>query len=220
MVMTTERISDTSQTKTNLVIFKLNRVQYAIAIEQIQQIIEMVTITPVLKTEAWMEGIINYHGVSIPVVNLRRHFGMEVIPYRWHTPIILVDIVGHQVGLIVDDVLDVSALSREQIVDPRAILPTGIPDTPLLKGIIQTEQDITLLLDLTHLFDQVQVRALNAAASALGEKPAQEPPEKTRPEKPAAKKRGNTSKEKTAKAAATPRRQASAKKAELPKDTP
>jgi purine-binding chemotaxis protein CheW len=167
MLMAQEQRPDVVQA--NLVVFLLNRIHYAIGIEPIQQIIEMVTITPVLKTEAWMEGVINYHGASIPIINLRRHFGMQVVPYRWHTPIILANITGRLVGLIVDDVLDVLTVPAAQITNPHMILPGGIPETPLLKGIIQTEQNITLLLDLEHLFDQVQVRALSAATNALGE---------------------------------------------------
>jgi len=202
MLMTKEQAPNVVQAKVNLVVFLLNRVHYAIDIEPIQQIIEMVTITPVLKTEAWMEGVINYHGFSIPVINLRRHFGMAVLPYRWHTPIILVNIEQHQVGLIVDDVLDVSSVAANEIVDPRAVLPLGMPDTPLLKGIIQTEENITLLLDLSHLFDQVQVRALSVATRSLSE-PTPQPP--TAPLKAAKKKRGDALAKKAVQApAATP----------------
>lgn len=161
--------SPVTQTKTDLVIFLLHKIHYAIAIQPIQQIIEMVTITPILKTEAWMEGIINYHGISVPVINLRRYFHLPVVPYGWHTPIILVHITGRQVGLIVDDVLDVAAIAAEEIIHPRRILPPDIPETPLLKGLVQSSDHVTLLLDLEHLFDQTQVRALNAAASALSE---------------------------------------------------
>lgn len=215
MLMTKESTPDILQNNTNLVIFRLNRIHYAIAIESIQQIIEMVTITPVLKTEAWMEGVINYHGASIPVVNLRRHFGMEVVPYRWHTPIILVNISDHSVGLIVDDVLDVAVISQEQIVGPHSILPPGVPETPLLKGIIQTEKNITLLLDPAHLFDQVQVRALSAAAEALGEQPAQTLIiEKT--QKSSTRKRSTASKDKVVQTVKKPRAAVSGKQEKRP----
>lgn len=182
------------QTITSLVIFRLNNVYYAIAIEPIQQIIEMVTITPVLTTQEWMEGMINYHGFSTPVVNLRRHFGVDVMPYGWHTPIILVSIASHQVGLIVDDVLDVLAIPTERIVDPQSILPVGIPEIPLLKGIIQAEKNITFLLDLEHLFDQMQVRALGVATGALNV----DAPQPALPVKAAKKKRGTDSPKTTA----------------------
>lgn len=218
MLITKESIPDILQNKEDLVIFRLNRIHYAVAIESIQQIIEMVTITPVLKTEAWMEGVINYHGSSIPVVNLRRHFGMEVVPYRWHTPIILVNLSGHSVGLIVDDVLDVTAISREQIVGPHSILPAGIPETPLMKGIIQAENKIVLLLDLAHLFDQVQVRALSAAAEALGEQPEQALIEKAK--KSVARKQSAASKEKAKPAVKEPHVAASGKQQKQPAAEP
>jgi chemotaxis signal transduction protein len=201
MLMTKESIPEIVQTKENLVIFRLNRIHYAVAIEYIQQIIEMVTITPVLKTEAWMEGVINYHGISIPVVNLRRHFGMEVVPYRWHTPIILVTIANHSVGLIVDDVLDVTAIFQDQIVDPHSVLPPGVPETPLLKSILHVENKVMLLLDLAHLFDQVQVRALTAAADALEAQPVPAVLEKVHAPKSVSRKRGTVATDQTQKAA-------------------
>lgn len=190
----------TTQTKTDLVIFLLHKIHYAIAIQPIQQIIEMVTITPILKTEAWMEGVINYHGTSIPVINLRRHFHQPIAPYGWHTPIILVHIAGRQVGLIVDDVLDVVAIAQEDIIHPHRILPPDIPEAQLLQGLVQAPDHVTLLLDLEHLFDQTQVRALSAATSALSETaPQPEPAPKAAKKKP-----GQAAKGKAKPAAAPP----------------
>ena len=182
MLMPKEHTSSMTQATASLVVFRLDRVHYAIAIEPILQIIEMVTITPVLKTEDWVEGIINYHGDPIPVVNLRRHFRMEAVPHRWHTPIILLNLADRQVGLIVDDVLDVLALSPDQILDPRSILPASIPETPLLKGLIQTQENMILLIDLAYLFDQQQLDALSAAVEALNEQALQAPEQKTEPD--------------------------------------
>jgi purine-binding chemotaxis protein CheW len=197
MLMTEENTLSIAKNSENLVVFRLNRIYYAIAIEAIQQIIEMVMITPVLDTESWMEGVINYHGSSIPVVNLRRHFKMEVVPYSWHTPIILVNILDRPVGLIVDDVLDVTAIAPEQIVSPCSIIPQGLPGISLLKGIIQTGDKLILMLDLAHLFDQVQVRVLSATAEAIGEQPGQTLIEKVK--KSASKRRNAISKEKAIK---------------------
>jgi purine-binding chemotaxis protein CheW len=210
MIMTNEINPDVLQNSENLVVFRLNLIHYAITVETIRQIIEMVTITPVLQTGTWMEGIINYHGHSIPVINLRRHFGMEVAPYRWHTPIILINLVEHVVGLIVDDVLDVTIVSDEQIIDPHSIIPPGIPETPLLKSIILADNKIILLLDLAHLFDQSQVQALAATVETLGEQAGQVIIEKAK--KSIARKQTNEAKKKAEKIAEAPRAAASSKK--------
>jgi purine-binding chemotaxis protein CheW len=211
MPMTKESNLNVLQNGENLVIFRLNLVHYAITVETIRQIIEMVTITPVLKTETWMEGVINYHGHSIPVVNLRRHFGMEIAPYRWHTPIILVDILEHLVGLIVDDVLDVTVASDEQIINPHSILPPGVPETPLLKNLILADNKIILLLDLAHLFDQNQVQALAATVGTLGEQPEQVIIDKAK-KSVTLKQQTDGTKKKAKKVARAPRAAASPKK--------
>lgn len=180
MLMTKQNIPDVVQRGENLVVFRLNLIHYAISVDVIQQIIEMVTIIPVLTTKGWMEGLINYHGHSVPVINLRRHFGLEVTPYHWHTPIILVNILDRLVGLIVDDVLDVTVVSQEQIVNPYSIIPRGILGTALLKSIIVVGNKTILLLDLAHLFDQNQVDALAVTVDTLGEQPGQVTGKKTK----------------------------------------
>jgi len=201
--MTKENNPDVLQNGENLVVFRLNLIHYAITVEAIRQIIEMVTITPVFKTETWMEGIINYHGSSLPVINLRRFFGIEVVPYQWHTPIILVKIINRVVGLIVDDVLNVAAVSREQIINPHSIIPPGVPETPLLQGIILADNKIILLLDLAHLFDQSQAQAVAAIVETLGEQPKQAIVEKAK--KSVTRKQANGAKRKAEKIAKAPR---------------
>jgi len=170
---TAQQPLNTLQEKINLVTFRLNAVHYAFAVESIQEIIEMVTITPILKSEPWLEGVINYHGSFLPVVNLRCHFGMEAIPHHWHTPIILAHIASRPVGLIVDEVLDVVAFSLKQIVAPLSILPASVPEHLLLKGIVQAEGQTILFLDLAHLFNPEQIQALEAATRALAEQETQ-----------------------------------------------
>lgn len=203
MLMTKQTTPYVLENGETLVIFRLNQIHYAITVEAIQQIIEMVTITPVLTTQTWMEGVINYHGHSVPVVNLRRHFGMEVVPYRWHTPIILVNILDRLVGLVVDDVLDVALVSREQIVSPYSIIPPGVMGTPLLESIILIDNKIILLLDLAHLFDQRQVQALAVAVEKVEGQPEQVIIAKAK--KSIARKQTNEAKKKAEKVAEAPR---------------
>lgn len=210
MLMTKQTTPYILENGENLVIFRLNQIHYAITVETIQQIIEMVTITPVLTTQTWMEGVINYHGQSVPVINLRRHFGMEVIPYRWHTPIILVNILDRLVGLIVDDVLDVTLVSHEQIVSPYSIIPPGVLGTPLLESIILIDNKIILLLDLVYLFDQRQVQALAVTVERVEGQPEQVIVEKAK--KSLARKQTNQAKKQAKKvAAASPKTEKSAK---------
>jgi purine-binding chemotaxis protein CheW len=151
----------------HLVTFRLDRQVYALPIEPIQQIIEMVTITPVPQVNHSVEGVINFRGKAIPVVNLRRHLGMPKIALKLHTPIILVTFGEHLVGIIVDEVMDVLNCAASDVVHPREILPEGLGETPLLKGLLRSNETVVLLLDVDHLFQAGQAQSLAAAMVAL-----------------------------------------------------
>jgi purine-binding chemotaxis protein CheW len=157
----------TNRQQVNMVTFRLDHLTFALPIEPIRQIIEMVTITPVPQMDEALEGVINYHNLSVPVINMRRHIGMEVISAGLHTPLIIANISGRMVALMVDEVLDVIETPFDQITRPRDILPSGLRQTNLLKGIIQMPAEAILLLDLDHLFDPEETRTLVMAANSV-----------------------------------------------------
>ncbi|MFB0546911.1 MAG: chemotaxis protein CheW, partial [Anaerolineae bacterium] len=131
------------------------------------QIIEMVTITPLPQVSNVVEGVINVRGSVIPVVNLRRHFGLPEATLQLHTPIILVEASERMIGLIVDEVIDVLSLLADQITRPASILPEGLGEAPLLQGLARTPHGMVLLLDLDHLFLPSQAQVLAQAVVTL-----------------------------------------------------
>jgi purine-binding chemotaxis protein CheW len=156
----------------NVVTFRLERQLYALPIEPIQQIIEMVTVTPIPQVNHSVEGVINYHGAAVPVVNLRRHLGRPAANLRVNTHIILVQVGAQLVGLIVDEVLDVLNLTASQIISPSQILPASLGQATLLQGLVQTPAGTVLLLNLSNLFQPGQLAPLpelGAQALSLAE---------------------------------------------------
>jgi purine-binding chemotaxis protein CheW len=153
----------------NLVAFRLDQQIYALPIELIVQIIEMVTITPIPQASNTVEGVINVRGAPVPTINLRRHLGLPNAPLQLHTPIVLVQVGEQMVGLIVDEVLDVLSLRGDQITRPANILPEGLGEALVLQGVAYVQNDTVLLLDLEHLFLPHQARALVQAVETLPE---------------------------------------------------
>ena len=98
----------------NLVTFRLDEQIYALPIEPIIQIFEMVTITPILQLDSSLDGVINVHGAAVPVLNMRRHFGMPKLSQQVDAHIILVQFEERKVGLLVDEVLAVLDLNSDQ----------------------------------------------------------------------------------------------------------
>ncbi|MBN1889234.1 MAG: chemotaxis protein CheW [Thermoflexales bacterium] len=153
----------------NLATFRLDRQTCALPIEAVVQVIEMVKITPLPRVSRSIEGVINFHGSVIPVVNLRRHIGLSETGFQLGNHIILVQAGERKVGLIVDEVIDVLTLPVDHVIRPTDILPDGLNDTPLLRGLVQTQDETILLLDLDHLFASQQAHALAQVVEALPE---------------------------------------------------
>ncbi len=154
-----------SDTIRHLVTFRLDRQMYALPLELIAQIVEMVTITPIPQVNHSVEGVINVRGTPVPVVNLRRHLGLPETKLQLHTPILLVRTGERLIGLIVDQVADVLNVSAGQITCPTELLPDGLSDAPLLQGLVHTSQNAVLLLDLERLFSSERAKLVQAAVT-------------------------------------------------------
>jgi len=136
----------------SLVTFRLGQQAYALPIESIVQIVEIVTIVPIPRINHSVEGVINYHGKAIPAVNLRRHLGLPVVPFGLDTHIMVAESAGRTIGLLVDQVLSVSELPDAEISNPGDILPDGLGEVPFLSGVTHVTGEMVFVLDLEHLF--------------------------------------------------------------------
>jgi chemotaxis signal transduction protein len=96
--------SSTVAQDVQLVIFKLANEDYGLPIQKVQEINRMVPVTKLPQTPEFMEGIINLRGRVIPVVDLRKRFGLVAKPPEDDTRIMNIDIGGQTVGIIVDAV--------------------------------------------------------------------------------------------------------------------
>jgi purine-binding chemotaxis protein CheW len=153
----------------DLMAFRLGNQTYALPIESIVRIIEMVTITPIPQVSRMVEGVINVQGVAVLVVNLRRQFGLPEVPLGLRTPIIIVQVGEQRFGLIVDEVIDVLNLEAGQVVRVADILPDGVGDVPILEGLAHVQDDTVLVLDIEHLLLPGQAEALVEMAASLPE---------------------------------------------------
>ncbi len=151
----------------NYVSFKLDQQTYAFPVEPIVQIIEMVTITPIPQVNPVVKGVINVRGEAVPVVDLRRHLGLSEKSLELHTPIILISSNDRIVGMLVDEVMDVLNIATERVAHTEEILPEGLGDSPILRGLIHTANGVVLLLDVEQIFSSHQAQDLAQVLESL-----------------------------------------------------
>lgn len=130
-----------------LVVFQLNDQQYALPIQEIQEIIRMTGITRVPNTKPYVEGIINLRGSIVPVLNLNRRMDLPVTAYNDATRVIVVAKDGQKVGLIVDNVLEVGRFQAEEKESP-AVAGAG---ADFLQGVVKKNDRLWLLLNLNRV---------------------------------------------------------------------
>lgn len=145
-----------------LVVFELASEIYGIDIKTVREIIRMQKITYVPDAPAYVEGMINLRGRVIPVVDLRRRFGLTVAEASPEMRILVVDIAGEDIGVIVDAVTEVKRIAGAAV--QRDALVATTDQAYYLEGIAKLGDQLLILLDL----ERALVKA-PAAASAVAE---------------------------------------------------
>lgn len=101
------------------IVVKLGDEQYGIDISYIDNIVRMQRITRVPKSQYCYVGVINLRGEVVPIMSLRRRFGLEDDVYVGTTRIIIVRTEDQSmVGFIVDEVQEVVNLDLSKIEKP------------------------------------------------------------------------------------------------------
>ena len=89
---------------------------YGIDIMLIDSIVRMLPITRIPGSQDYFPGVINLRGEVVPVLSLRKRFGLEEAAYGNRTRIIILKPdASDKVGIIVDEVREVLQIADEDI---------------------------------------------------------------------------------------------------------
>lgn len=138
--------------------FVLDRESYGIEIRFVTEIIGIQPITEVPELPAYIKGIINLRGKIIPVMDVRLRFKKPAREYDDKTCVIVVDIEEISVGLIVDSVSEVLAISDSDIVPPPELNKSG---STYIKQIGKVGNEVRLLLDCNKLLSEDEVENIS-----------------------------------------------------------
>lgn len=149
----------TGSAELQLVVFDLNGEAYGVEIESVREIIRLQEITRVPRTPDFVEGVINLRGKVIPVVELRKRFGLPVAERNSETRIVNVDIGGQEIGMVVDAVTEVLRITSDSVEPPSSVITTA--DSGYLKGIAKLPDRLIIMLDLDQVLSTDEQRALS-----------------------------------------------------------
>ncbi len=143
------------------VIFNLGNEQYGVDIMNVKEISEFKESTKVPSAPYFVDGIINLRGEIIPIVNLKKRFGIENDEIDSDTRIIVINLNGRNVGFVVDEASQVLRINNDDI-DPAPEIIAGV-DRQYINGVGKVEDKIIILLDLEKILtdeEKVQLKEM------------------------------------------------------------
>lgn len=132
----------------HLVTFNLGKEEYGVDIESVQEIIRASDITPVPGAPGHVRGVINLRGKIIPVVDMRKRFGLAVAEAGDAQRIVVVELGEKRIGMLVDRVSQVMKVPSgivEEIPEEATTM-----DEHYIKGVGKMDGRLVIILDLNR----------------------------------------------------------------------
>lgn len=153
-------IEEQSVDELQVVIFALDNNHYGVHILEVQEIIKYQEITKLPNTPYFVEGIVNLRGKIIPVMDLRKRFGLESMEINENWKILILKTEEFSFGIMVDNISEVERLPVSIIEEPPAVV-SGIKGK-YINGIAKTDKRLLILLDVDKILsDEDQEKLKN-----------------------------------------------------------
>ncbi|MHC4304491.1 MAG: chemotaxis protein CheW [Planctomycetota bacterium] len=161
---------DEKKNSSQFVGFQIDDQRYAFRIEQIQEIVILDQVTRTPQVPDYCEGVSNLRGSIIPIINLRKLFGLEPKPADAETRTIVVNVGERTMGCTVDMVSQVVRIPQEDIqAAPATITADG---ANYISGFAKLDGDLVIILDIDTLLDPDQLDQIRSTPAAQQESSA------------------------------------------------
>jgi len=160
---------DHDDKRVDLLVFTLDEQRYALHFSAVERVVCAVEVTPLPQAPPIVLGVVNAQGRIIPVVNVRRRFGLPEREIDLGDTLILVRTSKRSVALAADAVGGLLERSEQQVVASATIL-AGVA---YLDGVAKLEDGLILIHNLDTFLALEEERALDTAlTTAPRERPA------------------------------------------------
>jgi purine-binding chemotaxis protein CheW len=150
----------TAEDDVQLVTFKVAGQDFALNIFQVERILRYEAPAPLPKAPDFLEGVLQYQGAAVPLVDLRKRLGVPA-PHREETRSVILEWEGGKLGVVVDAVTEVLQLAAEAITSPPAIVK-GLA-AEYITGLVVKDGRTIIVLNAARLLSSKEKLALEAA---------------------------------------------------------
>ncbi len=141
-----------------LVAFTIGEQQYALALAAVQRVVRMVEVTPLPSAPEVVLGVIDLQGNIIPVMSMRKRFGMTEPETSLSDQLIVAEAGARNVALVVNSVIGVVERMAEEVTEAEKIMH----GTQYVEGITRLEGGILFIHDLDRFLSKTEDRQLDS----------------------------------------------------------
>ncbi|HCI13414.1 MAG: chemotaxis protein CheW [Gallionellales bacterium GWA2_60_142] len=146
-----------------LLTFTLGNEEYGIDILKVQEIRGYDAVTTIANSPEFIKGVINLRGIIVPIVDMRIKFNLGNVTYNNLTVVIILNVANRVVGMVVDGVSDVIALTPDQL--KAAPEFSGTMDTQYITGLGTVDERMIIIVDIEKLMTSRDMDLVEAAAA-------------------------------------------------------
>ena len=147
--------------------FRLAEEEYGLEILKVQEIIQMQAVTKVPRTPDYVRGVINLRGKVIPVIDLRKKFGLAAVADTEKTCIIVVQLTQGSgklvMGIIIDEVKEVLDIKAENIEETPSF--GASINTEFILGMGKIGHSVKILLDIDKVMSAKEMSEIRKTAN-------------------------------------------------------
>jgi purine-binding chemotaxis protein CheW len=136
--------------------FIIEQQRFAIHLEAIERVIRAQEITKLTDSPDFIEGVIDYHGEVIAVINLRKRLGYPLQEIKLSDRLIIVKSPNRKLALIVDEVEDIMLPDTNDLFESKEI-DSGLK----FANIFRDDKGIVFIYDLEKLLSKAEEIELN-----------------------------------------------------------
>jgi len=141
-----------------VLVFSINGEYYATDIMEVERILGYEETTKLPEIPSFVEGVINYEGNILPIINLAKKFNFPDTERKEEAKIIVSKQNDSKIGIIVDVVSEVKDVKAENIETPPEIV-AGI-SRRYIRGLIKIEGRIIIFLNFATILTEEERKFL------------------------------------------------------------
>jgi purine-binding chemotaxis protein CheW len=140
-----------------LVTFKVGGQDFAFNIFQVERILRYEAPAPLPKAPAFLEGVLQYQGAAVPLIDLRKRLGAAAA-LRDDTRTVILEFEGGRIGIVVDAVTEVMQVAATTVTPPPGIVK-GLA-AEYISGLVVTNGRTIIVLNTNKLLTSTEKLAL------------------------------------------------------------